>query len=113
MRGFDSIEAATVAEATEKLYINREDRFVGTGLKNGEFICNCSNIDDILIFYKDGRYMVTRVQDKMAIDDGVMHIAVFKRNDNRTIYNVIYRQGKIGPFMMKRFASTGNTLYKM
>ncbi|MDE6301808.1 MAG: DNA gyrase/topoisomerase IV subunit A [Muribaculaceae bacterium] len=113
IRGFDSIEAATVAEATEKLYINREDRFVGTGLKNGEFVCNCSNIDDIIIFYKDGRYMVCRVQDKMAVDEGVMHIAVFKRNDNRTIYNVIYRQGKTGPYMMKRFAATGLTRDKV
>ncbi|MDE7467350.1 MAG: DNA gyrase/topoisomerase IV subunit A, partial [Muribaculaceae bacterium] len=109
IRGFDSIEAATVAEATEKLYLNREDRFVGTGLKSGEFICNCSNIDDIIIFYKDGRYVVSRVQEKMAIDGDVMHIAVFKRNDNRTIYNVIYRQGKLGPYMMKRFAATGLT----
>ncbi len=113
IRGFDSIEAATVAEATEKLYLNREDRFVGTGLKSGEFICNCSNIDDIIIFYKDGRYVVSRVQEKMAIDGDVMHIAVFKRNDNRTIYNVIYRQGKLGPYMMKRFAATGLTRDKV
>lgn len=113
VRGFDSIEAATVAEATEKLYINREDRFVGTGLKSGEYICNCSNLDDIIIFYKDGRYMVSKVQDKMAIDDGVMHVAVFKRNDIRTIYNVIYRQGKTGPYLMKRFAATGLTRDKV
>ena len=103
VRGFDSIEAATVAEATEKLYINREEGFIGTGLKKDEMVCACSNIDDIIIFYKDGRYKVVKVQEKMFVGKGIIHIDVFKRNDRRTIYNVIYRNGKDGAYMMKRF----------
>ena len=103
VRGFDSIEAATVAEATEKLYINREEGFIGTGLKKDEMLCACSNIDDIIIFYKDGRYKVVKVQEKMFVGKGIIHIDVFKRNDRRTIYNVIYRNGKDGAYMMKRF----------
>ncbi len=109
VRGFDSIEAATVAEATEKLYINREEGFIGTGLKKDEFVCNCSDIDDIILFYKDGRYKIVKVQDKLFVDKGVIYINVFKRNDHRTIYNVIYQNGKGGAYMMKRFAATGLT----
>ncbi len=110
VRGFDSIEAATVAEATEKLYINREEGFIGTGLKKDEYVCPCSDIDDIIIFFKDGRYKIVKVQDKLSIGKGtVIHLAVFKRKDTRTIYNVIYRDGKTGPYMMKRFAATGLT----
>ncbi len=109
VRGFDSIEAATVAEATEKLYINREEGFIGTGLKKDEFVCNCSDIDDIILFYKDGRYKIVKVQDKLFVDKGVIYINVFKRNDRRTIYNVIYQNGKGGAYMMKRFAATGLT----
>ncbi|MFG6386782.1 MAG: DNA gyrase/topoisomerase IV subunit A [Muribaculaceae bacterium] len=109
VRGFDSIEAATVAEATEKLYINREEGFIGTSLKKDEFVCNCSDIDDIILFYKDGRYKIVKVQDKLFVDKGVIYINVFKRNDRRTIYNVIYQNGKGGPYMMKRFAATGLT----
>ncbi len=109
IRGFDSIEAANVAEATEKLYINREEGFIGTGLKKDEFVCNCSNIDDIILFYKDGRYKIVKVQDKLFVDKGVIYVNVFKRNDRRTIYNVIYRNGKDGAYMMKRFAATGLT----
>lgn len=109
VRGFDSIEATTVAEATEKLYINREEGFIGTGLKKDEFVCNCSDIDDIILFYKDGRYKIVKVQEKLFVDKGIIHLAVFKRNDRRTIYNVIYRHGKGGTYMMKRFAATGLT----
>ncbi len=109
IRGFDNIQAATVAEANEKLYINREEGFVGTGLKKDELLCTCSSIDDIIIFYKDGRYKVTKVQDKMFVGKGVIHVAVFTRNDARTIYNVIYQNGRGGAFMMKRFAVTGIT----
>ncbi len=109
VRGFDSIEAATVAEATEKLYINRDEGFIGTGLKKDEFVCNCSDIDDIILFYKDGRYKIVKVQEKLFVDKGVIHINVFKRNDKRTIYNVIYQNGKGGAYMMKRFAATGLT----
>ncbi len=109
VRGFDSIEATNVAEATEKLYINRAEGFIGTGLKKDEFVCNCSNIDDIILIYKDGRYKIVKVQEKLFVDKGVLYVNVFKRNDLRTIYNVIYRNGKDGAYMMKRFAVTGMT----
>lgn len=109
IRNFDNIEAANVAEANERLYINREDGFIGTGLKKDEFICNCSSLDDIIIFYKDGRYKVVRVQDKISVGKNVLYVNVFKRNDTRTIYNVIYRNGAGGIYYMKRFAVTGVT----
>lgn len=113
IRGFDNIQAATVAEANEKLYINREEGFIGTALKkddNVEFVCNCSSIDDIIVFYKDGRYKVVKVQDKLFVDKNVLYVNVFKRNDDRTIYNVIYRHGGTdGIYYMKRFAVTGIT----
>jgi topoisomerase-4 subunit A len=109
IRGFDSIEAAQVAEANEKLYINREDGFIGTGLKKDEPVCTCSSIDDIIIFYRDGRYKVVKVSDKLFVGKNIMHLAVFKRNDNRTIYNAIYQNGKGGVYYMKRFAVTGVT----
>ena len=96
IRSFDNIEAANVAEANEKLYINREDGFVGTSLKKDEYLCTCSSMDDIIIFYKDGRYKVTRVQDKIFVGKNVLYVNVFKRNDARTIYNVIYQDGKGG-----------------
>ena len=109
LRSFDSIEAATVAEANERLYINREEGFIGTSLKKDEYICQCSDIDDIIIFYKDGKYKVVKVQDKMFVGKGVLYVNVFKRNDLRTIYNVIYQNGKGGTYYMKRFAVTGVT----
>ncbi len=112
VRGFDSIQAATVAEATEKLYINRDEGFIGTALKrdeNTEFVCNCSDIDDIIIVYKDGRYKIVKVQDKLFVDKGVLYLNVFKKNDVRTIYNIIYQHGKGGTYMMKRCAITGLT----
>lgn len=111
IRGFDNIEAATVVEANEKLYINREEGFIGTSLKKDEFVCNCSSIDDILIIYRDGKYKVVKVQEKMFIGNGknVLHIQVFKRNDTRTIFNIIYQNGKGGVYFMKRCAITGVT----
>lgn len=109
IRGFDSIEAATVAEANEKLYINREEGFMGTGLKKDEFVCNCSDIDDIIIFYKNGKYKIVRVQEKMFVGKNILYINVWKRNDTRTIYNVIYQNGRNGTYFMKRFAATGLT----
>ncbi len=109
IRGFDNIEAAKVAEANEKLYINREEGFIGTSLKKDEYICNCSSIDDIIIFYKDGRYKVVKVQEKLFVDKNVMYVNVFKRNDARTIYNAIYQNGRGGFYYMKRFAVTGVT----
>lgn len=109
IRGFDNIEAATVAEANEKLYINREEGFIGTGLKKDEFVCNCSSIDDIIIFYRDGRYKVVKVAEKIFVDKNVLYLNVFKRGDERTIYNAIYQDGRGGTFYMKRFAVTGVT----
>jgi topoisomerase-4 subunit A len=109
IRGFDSIEAAQVAEANEKLYINREEGFIGTGLKKDEAVCSCSSIDDIILFYRDGRYKVVKVSEKLFVGKNVLHLAVFKRNDTRTIYNVIYQNGKGGVYYMKRFAVTGVT----
>lgn len=109
IRGFDTIEAAKVAEANEKLYINREEGFIGTGLKKDEFICNCSDIDDIIIFYKDGKYKIVKVSEKLYVGKNILYLNVFKRNDQRTIYNVLYQNGKGGVVYMKRFAVTGIT----
>lgn len=109
LRSFDNIQAANVAEANEKLYINREEGFIGTGLKKDEFVCNCSALDDVIIFYRDGRYKIVRVQEKLFIGDKVIHVGVYKRNDKRTIYNVIYQNGRGGVYYMKRFAATGMT----
>ena len=109
IRGFDTIEATKVAEANEKLYINREEGFIGTGLKKDEYVCNCSDIDDILIIYKDGRYKVVKVQEKMFVGKNVLHLAVFKRNDERTIYNIIYQDGRGGAYYQKRCSITGVT----
>ncbi len=112
IRGFDNIEAANVAEANERLCYNRAEGFIGTSLKkddNTEYISNCSMIDDVILFYKDGRYKVVKVAEKLFVDKNLIHIAVFKRNDKRTIYNVIYQDGRGGTYYMKRFAVTGIT----
>ena len=114
IRNFDTIQAATVAEANQKLYINRAEGFVGTGLKKDEFVCNCSDIDDIIIFYKDGTYKVIKVAEKVFIGETerskaekrkveIIHVAVFKKNDTRTIYNATYKDGKTGVTYIKRF----------
>ena len=109
IRNFDNIEAAKVAEANEKLYINRDEGFIGTSLKKDEFVACCSSLDDVIIFYKDGRYVVTPVSDKKFVGKNIIHIAIFKKNDKRTIYNAIYRDGKNGIYYIKRFAVTGVT----
>ena len=109
VRGFDTIEATQVAEANEKLYINREEGFIGTSLKKDEFVCNCSDIDDIIIFYKDGKYKVIKVSEKVYVGKNVLYLNVFKRNDTRMIYNLVYQNGKGGNTYMKRFAMTGIT----
>ena len=106
LRNFDTIEAAKVVEANEKLYINREEGFIGTSLKKDEFVANCSDIDDIIIFFRDGRYMVTPVADKKFVGKNILYANVFKKNDKRTIYNVVYRDGKEGTHYIKRFAVT-------
>ncbi len=109
IRNFDTIEATKVVEANQKLYINRQDGFIGTGLKKDEFVCNCSDIDDIIIFYRDGKYKVIRVAEKIFVGKHILHVGVFKKNDKRTIYNVVYRDGKAGAYFIKRFAITGIT----
>ena len=109
IRNFDTIEATKVAEANQKLYINRADGFIGTGLKKDEYVCNCSDIDDIIIFYRDGKYKVVRVADKLFVGKNVLHLQVFKKNDTRTIYNVVYRDGKKGACFIKRFNVTSMT----
>ena len=120
IRSFDTIEATKVIEANEKLYINRTDGFMGTGLKKDEFVENCSSIDDVIIFYRDGTYKVTRIADKVFIGETerskaekhkaeVIHIAVFKKNDKRTIYNAVYRDGTDGINYIKRFNVTAIT----
>ena len=103
IKNFDTIEAAKVVEANEKLYINRQDGFIGTSLRKDEFVCNCSDIDDIIIFYRDGKYKVIKVAEKVFVGKNIIHIAVFKKNDRRTIYNVVYRDGKQGAYYIKRF----------
>ncbi|NDW17585.1 DNA gyrase/topoisomerase IV subunit A [Dysgonomonas sp. 216] len=109
IRSFDTIEATKVVEANEKLYINREEGFIGTSLKKDEFVCNCSDIDDIILFFKDGKYKIVKVSEKMFVGKNVLYLNVFKRNDNRTIYNVVYRNGKAGLHYIKRFAVKGIT----
>ena len=103
IKNFETIVAAKVAEANQKLYINRNEGFIGTGLKKDEFVCNCSDIDDIIIFYKDGKYKVIRVAEKIFVGKNVLYVQVFKKNDKRTTYNVVYRDGKKGPYYIKRF----------
>ena len=109
LRSFETIQAAKVVEANEKLYINREDGFIGTALKRDEFVCNCSDIDDIILFFKDGKYKVVKVTDKMFVGKNLLHLAIFIKNDQRTIYNVIYRDGRSGAYYIKRFAVNGVT----
>ena len=102
LRNFDTIEAAKVVEANEKLYINREEGFIGTTLKKDEFVACCSDIDDVIIFFRDGKYIVTPVADKKFVGKNVLYVNVFKKNDKRTIYNVAYRDGKEGTTYVKR-----------
>ena len=103
IRNFDTIEAAKVVEANQKLYINRQEGFIGTGLKKDEFVCNCSDIDDVIIFYRDGKFKVVRVADKLFVGKNILWLGIYKKNDQRTIYNVVYRAGKKGPYFIKRF----------
>lgn len=109
IRNFDTIVAAKVVEANEKLYINREEGFIGTSLKKDEFVCACSSIDDVILFYKDGKLKVVKVNEKMFIGKNILYINVFKKNDTRTIYNMVYRNGKDGAAYIKRFAVNGIT----
>ena len=107
VRNFANINIKTVVEANEKLYINRAEGFIGTALKKDEFLCNCSDIDDVIIFHKDGKYKIVKVADKVFVGTDIIHIDIYRKNDHRTIYNAIYRDGKGGIYYMKRFAVTG------
>ncbi len=109
LRSFDNIEATKVVMKNAKLYANLAEGFVGTGLKKDQFIADCSDIDDIICFMRDGKMMVTKVDDKKFIGKDLIHVAVFDKNDKRTVYNMIYRDGKTGPSFIKRFNVTGIT----
>jgi len=120
IKNFDNISAAKVVEANQKLYINRDEGFIGTSLKKDEFVQNCSDIDDVIIFYKDGTYKVVRIAEKLFVGETerskaekrkaeIIHVAVFKKNDSRTVYNAIYRDGKSGAYYIKRFNVTSMT----
>jgi topoisomerase-4 subunit A len=109
IRNFDNIEAVKVAAANQKLYVNREEGFAGTGLKKDEFVCDCSDIDDIIVFRGNGTFLVTKVSDKVFVGQDIIHIDVFQRNNERTVYNLIYRDGKNGKVMVKRFSVMGVT----
>ncbi len=109
IRNFDTIDSAKVAEANQKLYINRNDGFIGTGLKKDEFVCNCSDLDDVIIFYKDGKYKIVRIAEKLFVGKNILYVNVFKKNDSRTIYNAVYRDGKKGACFIKRFNVTSMT----
>lgn len=109
IRNFENIVAAKVVVANEKLYIDRNEGFVGTGLKKAEYICDCSDLDDIIVFRRDGTYFVTKVSEKAFVGKNVIHVDVFRKDDDRTIYNVVYKDGKTGFSYMKRFAVTGVT----
>jgi len=107
IRNFESIEAAAVAAATQKLYVNRAEGFAGSGLKKDEYVCDCSDIDDIIVFREDGTFIVTRVVEKVFVGKNVIHIDIFKKNDNRTVYHAAYQDGRLGVVYVKRFSVTG------
>jgi topoisomerase IV subunit A len=109
IRSFDTIEATKVVANNAKLYVNYKEGFIGTGLRKDEFICDCSDIDDVIIIRKDGVYLITKVAEKVFVGNDIIHVQVFLKNDERTIYNVVYQDGKDGPLMAKRCAITGLT----
>jgi len=109
LRAFDDVDATKVVIRNTKLYVNREEGFIGTSLRRDEYVCDCSDIDDIIVFTQEGIMMVTKVDSKTFIGKNIIHVAVFKKKDKRTIYNMIYRDGKKGPSYVKRFAVTSIT----
>ncbi len=109
IRLFDRVEASKVALANVKLYMNREDGFIGTGLRKDEFVCDCSDLDEIIVFREDGKFTVSKVAEKTFVGKGIIHAQVFKKNDERTVYNLIYRDGESGTSYMKRFSVLGVT----
>ncbi len=107
IRNFDTIIATKVVVANEKLYVNRAEGFLGTSLRKDEYVCDCSDIDDIIVIRRDGKYLISRVTEKSFVGKDIVYVDVFKKNDTRTIYNIVYRDGKSGNVMMKRCAITG------
>jgi topoisomerase IV subunit A len=113
LRTFDNIEATKVVLRNTKLYVNREEGFIGTGLKKDEYVTDCSDIDDVIVFLRDGNMMICKVDDKKFVGKDIIHIAIFDKSDKRTIYNMIYRDGKSGPSYIKRFNVSGVTRDKL
>lgn len=107
IRAFDNIELSKVVINNEKLYVNRDEGFAGYGLKKDEYVCDCSDIDDIIVIRADGQLLVTKISEKTFVGKNIMHIGVFRKNDDRTIYNMVYQDGKTGPYYVKRFAAGG------
>lgn len=113
IRIFDDVDARKVVVRNQKLYLNREEGFIGTSLKKDEYLCDCSDIDDVIIFTREGKMQVVRVDIKVFVGKDVIHAAIFKKNDTRTIYNMIYKDGKKGSAFIKRFAVKGITRDKV
>ncbi len=113
IRSFDTIQANMVAVANQKLYVNRDEGFAGTGLKKDEYVTDCSDIDDVIVFREDGTFLVTKVASKVFVGKNILYIDVFKKNDDRTIYNLVYRDGRQGKYYVKRFAVKGVTRDKV
>ena len=109
IRIFDDVDAKKVVVRNQKLYMNRQEGFIGTSLKKDEFVCDCSDIDDIIIFTQEGKMQVVKVESKVFVGKNIIHAAVFKKKDSRTIYNLVYKDGKLGASFIKRFAVTGVT----
>ena len=108
IRNFNTIDSTKVIESTQRLMLNREEGFIGIGLKQSEseFVCNCSEIDDVLVIFKNGQYKIVKVADKVFVGKDILYLNIYRKNDARTIYNVVYRDGKNGPYMIKRFNIT-------
>ena len=109
IRNLETIEATQVVEANKKLYVHRNDGFIGTGLKKAEYVCECSDIDEVIVIRRDGKYIISKMDEKLFVGKDIIHVDVFKRNDKRTIYNIVYRDGLNGDVMMKRCPITGIT----
>ena len=113
IRTFDDVDAKKVVVRNTKLYVNRQEGFVGTSLKRDEYVCDCADIDDLIVFTRSGKMQVVKVDSKVFVEKDIIHVAVFKKKDSRTIYNVIYKDGKLGTSYIKRFAVTGVTRDKV
>ncbi|WP_323756377.1 DNA gyrase/topoisomerase IV subunit A [Roseivirga sp.] len=109
IKSFESIAATVVAANNAKLYVNRDEGFIGYGMKKDEFVCDCSDIDDVIVFRKDGKFQVVRISDKIFVGKDILHVGVFNKNDERMVYNMIYLDGKTGRSMVKRFQVLGVT----